>query len=66
MESHEILPWFWVLILIRFNFSTDATSQLDGSSSIFQNQHDDGDQSDFVDYGWDNIGSFDDLDRIFR
>ncbi|KAI8545956.1 hypothetical protein RHMOL_Rhmol07G0078100 [Rhododendron molle] len=43
----------------------DATSQLDGSSSIFQNQHDDGEQSDFVDYGWDNIGSFDDLDRIF-
>lgn len=43
----------------------DATSQLDGSSSIFQNQHDEGEQSDFVDYGWDNIGSFDDLDRIF-
>ncbi|KAG5539198.1 hypothetical protein RHGRI_019679 [Rhododendron griersonianum] len=44
----------------------DATSQLDGSSSIFQNQLDDGEQSDFVDYGWSNIGSFDDLDRIFR
>ena len=23
-------------------------------------------QGDFVDYGWANIGSFDDLDRIFR
>lgn len=40
------------------------TSHLHVSSEIFQNQHDD-QQGNFANYGWDNIGSFDDLDRIF-
>ncbi|KAF5742442.1 hypothetical protein HS088_TW09G00490 [Tripterygium wilfordii] len=31
----------------------------------FQSPNEDKEQSDFVDYGWANIGSFDDLDRIF-
>ncbi|XAR63519.1 hypothetical protein NMG60_11023480 [Bertholletia excelsa] len=43
----------------------DETSQLDNDSEIFQNQPEDKEQSDFVDYSWANIGSFDDLDRIF-
>ncbi|KAK9282629.1 hypothetical protein L1049_010848 [Liquidambar formosana] len=44
------------------NFST---AQLDKDCEIFQNRHEDKEQSDFIDYGWANIGSFDDLDRIF-
>lgn len=42
------------------------TTQLDKDPEIFRAQHDDEEQGDFVDYGWANIGSFDDLDRIFR
>ncbi|KAG9141617.1 hypothetical protein Leryth_015317 [Lithospermum erythrorhizon] len=40
------------------------TSCLNVSSEIFQNQQQD-EQGNFANYGWDNIGSFDDLDRIF-
>ncbi|KAG7031936.1 Protein LNK2 [Cucurbita argyrosperma subsp. argyrosperma] len=32
----------------------------------FQSTEEGKGQADFVDYGWANIGSFDDLDRIFR
>lgn len=32
----------------------------------FQSTEEGKEQADFVDYGWANIGSFDDLDRIFR
>ncbi|XVE52266.1 hypothetical protein DITRI_Ditri02bG0109400 [Diplodiscus trichospermus] len=32
---------------------------------IFQNPNDAKEQGDFVEYSWANIGSFDDLDRIF-
>ncbi|KAL2545075.1 dentin sialophosphoprotein-related [Forsythia ovata] len=47
------------------HLSTDETIQLDKESENFQNQTE-GKEGDFVDYGWANIGSFDDLDRIFR
>lgn len=47
-------------------FVTAETTQLDKDPEIFRNQHDENEQGDFVDYGWANIGSFDDLDRIFR
>ncbi|KAK6163045.1 hypothetical protein DH2020_002886 [Rehmannia glutinosa] len=40
-------------------------TQFDKDSDIFENPQEDGEQGDFVDYGWANIGSFDDLDRIF-
>ncbi|KAK4414534.1 protein LNK2 [Sesamum alatum] len=43
----------------------DETAQFDKDSEIFENPPEDGEQGDFVDYGWANIGSFDDLDRIF-
>ncbi|XP_042006917.1 protein LNK2-like isoform X1 [Salvia splendens] len=43
----------------------DETSQFKKDSEIFENPPEDGEQGDFVDYGWANIGSFDDLDRIF-
>ncbi|XP_011088416.1 protein LNK2 isoform X2 [Sesamum indicum] len=45
--------------------SRDDTPQFDKDSEIFENPPEDGEQGDFVDYGWANIGSFDDLDRIF-
>ncbi|XP_057807826.1 protein LNK2 isoform X3 [Salvia miltiorrhiza] len=43
----------------------DETAQFKKDSEIFENPPEDGEQGDFVDYGWANIGSFDDLDRIF-
>lgn len=54
----------WILILI--NFLIEETAQFDKDSEIFENPPEDGEQGDFNDYGWANIGSFDDLDRIFR
>ncbi|XP_068328655.1 protein LNK2-like isoform X1 [Pyrus communis] len=39
--------------------------QLDKDGEIFQNSNEGKEQGDLVDYGWANIGSFDDLDRIF-
>lgn len=47
-------------------FVTAETTQLDKDTEIFRNPQDDNEQGDFVHYGWANIGSFDDLDRIFR
>lgn len=44
----------------------DAIGQIDKVSDFLQNSPEDGEQGDFIDYGWANIGSFDDLDRIFR
>lgn len=46
-------------------FSTDEPAKLYNGTQIFQNPNDDKD-SDLIGYGWDNIGSFEDLDRIFR
>lgn len=37
----------------------------DNASEIFQSPLDDSEQGDFVDYSWANVGSFEDLDRIF-
>ena len=42
------------------------TDHLDKDTEIFQNPHEGKEQGDFVDYGWASIGSFDNLDRIFR
>lgn len=43
--------------IARYDSSTDHEN--------FQNRHEDKEQSDLIDYGWANIGSFDDLDIIF-
>uniref|UniRef100_A0A5B6ZR00 Protein LNK2 n=1 Tax=Davidia involucrata TaxID=16924 RepID=A0A5B6ZR00_DAVIN len=43
----------------------NETAPLDNDSELFQNRHEDREQGDFVDYSWANIGSFDDLERIF-
>ncbi|KAK1360456.1 hypothetical protein POM88_044930 [Heracleum sosnowskyi] len=44
--------------------SMDEPAKLYNSTQIFQNPNDDKD-SDLIGYGWGNIGSFEDLDRIF-
>ncbi|KAK9912890.1 hypothetical protein M0R45_036724 [Rubus argutus] len=41
----------------------DEANQLDKGAELFQNSNEAKEQ--FVDYGWANIGSFDDLDQIF-
>ncbi|RDX85009.1 Protein LNK2 [Mucuna pruriens] len=46
-----------IVSVYSFAFVQDA--------EIFQNAHEGKEQGDFVDYGWANIGSFDDFDRIF-
>lgn len=48
------------------NSSTDEPGELNNGSETFQNQNEDKEDNDLVDYDWANIGSFDDLDRIFR
>ncbi|KAL8529189.1 hypothetical protein ACS0TY_006585 [Phlomoides rotata] len=45
------------------NVTKEMTAQFDKDSEM--NPPEDGEQGDFNDYGWANIGSFDDLDRIF-
>ncbi|XP_015055426.1 protein LNK2 isoform X2 [Solanum pennellii] len=43
----------------------DESNRLGDGSRAFNNQNEELEQSDFIDYGWANIGSFDDLDKIF-
>lgn len=47
-------------------FFYSGTSQLDKDAELYSNTQEGKEQGDFIDYGWANIGSFDDLDRIFR
>lgn len=49
----------------KYDSSGDELAQLDNGSDILHNQAEDREESDFVDYSWANIGSFDDLDKIF-
>ncbi|KAI9115346.1 hypothetical protein K1719_013665 [Acacia pycnantha] len=46
--------------------SLEETTQLGKDVEVFQCENEGKEQYDFGDYGWGNIGSFDDLDRIFR
>ncbi|XP_024021106.1 protein LNK2 isoform X2 [Morus notabilis] len=48
--------------ITKYHSSRD---QLDKDDEIYQNSHEVKEQGNFVDYGWANIGSFDDFDRIF-
>ncbi|KAK7314219.1 hypothetical protein VNO77_39432 [Canavalia gladiata] len=43
----------------------EETAQLERDVENFQSANEGKEQGDFVNYAWDNIGSFDDLDRIF-
>ncbi|GMI90453.1 NIGHT LIGHT-INDUCIBLE AND CLOCK-REGULATED GENE 2 [Hibiscus trionum] len=45
--------------------SKNETAELSKDPENFQNPDEGKEQGDFVDYSWANIGSFDDLDRIF-
>ncbi|XP_038889673.1 protein LNK2 isoform X2 [Benincasa hispida] len=43
----------------------DSKAAMTKGATNFQSSEEGKEQADFVDYGWANIGSFDDLDRIF-
>ncbi|XP_057976602.1 protein LNK2 isoform X2 [Malania oleifera] len=45
--------------------SMAETAPVSKNPGTFQNQLEDKEQTDFADYDWANIGSFDDLDRMF-
>ncbi|KAJ4979274.1 hypothetical protein NE237_010054 [Protea cynaroides] len=49
----------------NFNPERADTDQLDIDHELFMDKHVNK-EGGFLDYGWANIGSFDDLDRIFR
>ncbi|XP_057455283.1 protein LNK2 isoform X2 [Lotus japonicus] len=51
--------------LSKFSSSRGGNTQHEKEADIFQNADEGKEQGDFVDYGWANIGSFDDLDRVF-
>ncbi|KAF3633192.1 hypothetical protein FXO37_27165 [Capsicum annuum] len=44
----------------------DEGNRLGDDSRVLHHQNEELEQGDFIDYGWANIGSFDDLDKIFR
>lgn len=46
--------------------SEDKAVSHDNASEVFQSPLDESEQGEFVDYSWANVGSFEDLDRIFR
>ncbi|PHT60258.1 hypothetical protein CQW23_02621 [Capsicum baccatum] len=43
----------------------DEGNRLGDDSQVLHHQNEELEQGDFIDYGWANIGSFDDLDKIF-
>ncbi|CAJ2638882.1 unnamed protein product [Trifolium pratense] len=51
--------------LSKLSTSREETTQHEKDAQFFQNAEEGKEQGDFVDYDWANIGSFDDLDRIF-
>lgn len=49
----------------KYCSTSGEACRLDKDPDTFQDPHEGREQSDLVDYSWANIGSFDDLDRIF-
>ncbi|XP_049346004.1 protein LNK2 isoform X1 [Solanum verrucosum] len=49
----------------KYECLRDERNRLGDDSRVFHHQNEELEQSDFIDYGWANIGSFDDLDKIF-
>ncbi|KAF5190184.1 Lnk2 [Thalictrum thalictroides] len=46
--------------------SARDTGQLEDGSRLFGNESQDKEHNHFLEYSWDNIGNFDDLDNMFR
>ncbi|KAL6010037.1 hypothetical protein ACLOJK_000468 [Asimina triloba] len=52
---------------LTLNDGNDCNAgRLSHDPPLFGNDYEDKDDGRFIDYGWANIGNFDDLDRIFR
>ncbi|CAE6076256.1 unnamed protein product [Arabidopsis arenosa] len=49
----------------RYDSTREKTSELGKGPDIFHSSDESKEQGDFDDYSWANIGSFDDLDRMF-
>ncbi|KAF7836174.1 protein LNK2-like isoform X1 [Senna tora] len=49
----------------KYSSSREEAAQPAEDDEIFQKVQEGKEQGDLIDYGWANIGSFDDLDRIF-
>ncbi|XP_024013431.1 protein LNK2 isoform X2 [Eutrema salsugineum] len=49
----------------RYNSAREKTSELGKGPDIFHSTDESKEQGGFDEYGWANIGSFDDLDRMF-
>jgi len=50
---------------VRYDSTREKTSELGKGPDIFHSSDESKEQGDFDDYSWANIGSFDDLDRMF-
>ncbi|KAL8109603.1 protein LNK2 isoform X2 [Apium graveolens] len=61
--GHNVVSWNKSLANVSKD-SRDMPAEFDCCSQIFQNPNNDK-EGHLVGYDWDNIGSFDDLDRIF-
>lgn len=64
LKTMHVSNFFFCFYL--FIYLTEEAAQPDKDAEIFQNVQEGKDQGDLVDYGWANVGSFDDLDHIFR
>ncbi|ONI20756.1 hypothetical protein PRUPE_2G032000 [Prunus persica] len=62
--SLSSIVW-WSALLLEKQEDMAETIQLDKDGENFQNSNEAKEQGDLVDFGWANIGSFDDLDQIF-
>lgn len=49
-----------------YNYPLDPLSQTDDDLSFFDSDRNGKDSSDFLYYGWPDIGNFEDVDRMFR
>ncbi|KAL2537056.1 dentin sialophosphoprotein-related [Forsythia ovata] len=49
-----------------YSYTLGNISQTDNDLNFFDNNPEDKDSSDFLYYGWPEIGNFEDVDRIFR
>lgn len=48
------------------HFQLDDISAAESDHELFGNRHNQKDSNDLLDYGWPDIGNFEDIDRMFR